>query len=170
MKRTEAPDLPDNDTKGLFFPGWLITRPDIKWEDQKVLALILVLQESPGNPYPGRAFASQSTMGEMLGMSRKAVNLSIARLSKEDKGRKTGRGTQREKTFYKYRLIDKHIIQKGRKRLTTYSASIDKDTPMWWMKEFYNDRAGFEDIRTKQSHDFTPKANTVSFKRLRKSS
>jgi len=172
-KYIPPPQEPEHDHSYIPVPKWLAKRIDIKPEDKLVLALILMLQNNPKNPIRGKSFISQRNMGEVLGMSRKAVNLSLARLNKEDKGRRTSRHQIKETSHYKYRFIEKTRAEhpNTNKLLTVFRASLDKDSPLWWVREESEGRCGFKDVRSKKNHDFEPKQpNIIEFKKARKSS
>ena len=171
-KYIPPPQEPEHDESFIPIPKWLAKRPDFKPEDKLVLSLILMLQKNPKNPIPGRCFISQRNMGVEWGLNRKTVNLCLARLYMSDKGRKTGRSTLRETSYYKYKFIEKSrtIHPQTKKFLTVFWASLAKDSPLWWVREESEGRCGFKDVRTKKSHDFEPKQpNIIEFKKARKS-
>jgi hypothetical protein len=164
---------PTHDTTFWTIPRWLCARKDVKPEDKLLLSIILTLQDNPDNPIPGKCFASQRTLGSLVGMSINAINLAIARLSRQDRGRKTGHSAPRTSFYYNRPLLDKYTSLNPftHKLMTTYAVSLEKDSPLWWMREHDEGRAGFEDIRTAKKHNFEPKNNRVAFpKKARKSS
>ena len=149
-----------HDKRGLFIPIWLQKRADIQWIDKALLSLIITLQK---NEYH-RCYATQRTIGNMIGISRKAVSLAIARLCKDDGSRKG-----KKAPYYKYQLLDKRILILRGKDMTSYQAIIEKGSPLWMIREHSEGRAGYDDVRTRVIPEFTPKKNTVSFpKRAKK--
>jgi biotin operon repressor len=149
-----------HDKRGLFIPIWLQKRTDIQWGDKAIISLVIALQD---NEYH-RCYASQRVMGSMVGMSRKAVNLAIARLCKDDGSRKG-----KKEPYYKYQLLDKRCLRLRGKDMTTYQAVIEKGSPLWMIREHSEGRAGYDDVRTRIIPQFIPKKNTVAFpKRAKK--
>lgn len=134
-------------------------RADIKLEDRTVLSLIIALQDNEYN----KCFMRQRAMGDMLGMSLKVIGLSIARLAMTDGNRKHKKNpTYAQPLIYKIRTFMRQTY------LTTYFADLSKDSPLWWLKEHSEGRAGNKDIRYKNKPKQIAKVaenNVISMKK-----
>jgi len=171
-KYIPPPQEPEHDESYIKTHTWLAKRLDVRAEDKDIISLIMMLQNNPNSKIKGRCFASQRRMAEMLGFRLNTLNLAIARLCQQDVRRKTGRKTRRQNPFYSQPLIFKAKTRHPdtKKLITVYWVSLEKDMPLWWMREDSEGRAGIKDIRSVKSHDFTQKENLIVFPKINKKS
>ena len=132
--------------RNVCMPSWLACREDVLPEDKMVMSVILAYQKG----VEGRCLLTQREIGKRWGMSRKAVNLAIARLTCTEARRNNGRGERRRETTYR-----RVMVEKLDRRLATgilqpcYRVSFEQDTAAWWMQEEWAGRSGIGDLRTR---------------------
>lgn len=161
----------------LHIPQWLLCRSDIKKADQFVAALILSRQGA--NKEWGVCFQKQRNMAKDLGISLWSLNLSIARLTCTDGGRKTGRGTPRKNNYYRRPLVTKSRRLIGRTFMTVYFIDTTEGSTAWLMQEDAAGRLGLGDNRTSPkewnfgahtSKDFAETSNTIALPKINNAS